>query len=166
MKPPDSESVFDIVERLVKPVAVLAEMLKVGDADQARQHELSKYLLASLLDLGEELDMDDLDAEVAAMQLAGIIYSFKDYVSASATAISDRKSSSEAMDVYADENATAIFITRNMIAYGTNHEPTVRAFNDKVNLKVLTAAARKQKETRVRELINALYEGIENRGDS
>lgn len=163
----EEESVFDIVERLVQPVAVIAEMMKIGDADQERHHRLAKTLLASLLDLGEEIDQslldDDESAETRekfAAEASKIIYGLRDYLSASATAIYDRQSNMAAMDTFSDTNATAIFITKNQFNYAINHEPTVRKWQNKVNLEVVTRAARRQKPSRVQALINALEDGL------
>lgn len=163
----NNESVFAIVERLVKSVRVIAEMQKIGDADQVRHYELDKLLLALLITLAEGISQSLLDFDETAVtrekflaQLVKIIVSQQDLLSAEATSIQDRKANMELMDIYADENATAMFITRNLLAYGANHEPTVRVFFDKVNLSVATKAAHNMSEIRVRELIQALYEGI------
>lgn len=166
----DDESVFQIVQRLVKPISTIAEMMRVGDADQIRLYQLSKLFLSMLTDLGEDINQAIIDADSSeetreriAAEVGVVIFSLKDYLMAAATAIYDRSVNAGEMDTYADGNATAMFITRNQLAYGANHEPTVRTFLDKVNLNVVTQAARNEKETRVRELIQALYDGIPKR---
>jgi len=163
----NNESVFAIVERLVKSIRIIAEMQKIGDADQVRQYELAKVLLAYIVNLAEGvnqslLDLDDTAAtrEGFLVELAQIISSQQDLLSAEATSIYDRQVNSELMDIYADENATAMFITRNLLAYGCNHGPTVRAFFDKVNLEVVSQVAQNMNEIRVRQLIEAIYDGI------
>jgi hypothetical protein len=160
----NNESVFAIVERLVKSIRIIAEMQKVGDADQERQHELAKILLAYIVTLAEGVNQSlmDLDSSITTREkflddLIQIIKSQQDFLAAEATSIYDRKVNMELMDLYADENATAMFITRNLLTYGSNHEPTVRAFFDKVNLDVVTKAANNMSVIRVRELIGALY---------
>lgn len=163
------ESVFAIVQRLVQPIDTIAEMMLHGDIDQARHAELTRTLLTSLVELGREIGQGRLDVTVdidqVAAELDQIIYSLRDLLSGEATALTDRRSNQGAMNVFADGQATAIFISQNQLTYGCNHEPTVRAFNDKVNLGIVTEAAGNQKEIRVRELIQALYAGIEDRGD-
>lgn len=163
----NNESVFAIVQRLVKSIRIIAEMQKVGDEDQKRHYELGRLLLAYLVALAEGINKSLLDLDETAatreqflIELAQIIVSQRDLLSAEATSIYDRKVNMELMDLYADENATAMFITRNLLAYGCNHEPTVRVFFDKVNLAVATRAAKSMTEIRVRELIQALYEGV------
>lgn len=166
----NNESVFQIVQRLVKPIATIAEMMRIGDADQVRLYGLSKILLSMLTELGDDInesiqaaDSSEETRERFAAEVAQIIFSLQDYLLAAATSIYDRQVNAEQMDVYSDGNATAIFITQNQLAYGCNHEPTVRAFLDKMNLNVATRAASNEKEVRVREIINALYEGIAKR---
>jgi hypothetical protein len=169
----NGESVFDVVERLVQPIAVIAELVRIGDADQSRVHELIKVLLGKLVDLSEAMNQNTLDlrnvvadkayAEALALEVERIIYDLRDSISASATAVSGRKSNMESMNIYADGNATAIFITRNQFKYGTNHEPTVLKWNNEVNLEVVKKAAKKQKKDRVLLLVDALLTGVQDR---
>lgn len=161
------ESVFQVVQRLVQPIAVIATMMQAGDTDQARHYELAKIVLAMLTSLGEDVSQSLADAdnseetrEKFLTEIAHIIYSLQDYLSASANAIYNRKSNSEAMDIYADGNATALFVTRNQLAYAVNHELTVRTFFEKVNLMVVKQAAGNMSAAQVKDLINALYEGV------
>lgn len=169
----NGESVFQIIRRLVTSIEVIAEMMKIGDADQIRLHGKAKIFLASVIDLGESINQSQITASEAAhtdeflAMVAHIIVSMRDWLQASATAIYDRESNSDAMDIFADQNATAIQVARNTLEYGANHEPTIRQWQERVNLDKVEEAARNQKkaggEARVRELINALERGLEGR---
>lgn len=165
----NGESVFQIIRRLVQPIEVIAEMLKTGDADQARLDSLIRLLLASLVELGESINQSQLDADEAAHteefleMVSHIIVSLRDWLQASATAIYDRESNSRAFDEFSDKQSAAIFISRNILPYAANHEPTVREWQDNVNLAIVEMAAANQKPTRVRGLINALQRGLEGR---
>lgn len=159
----NNESVFIIVERLVESIRIIAEMQKIGDADQARQYELGKLLLAHLITLAEGINQSLIDFDESAatrehllVELSEIIVSQQDLLSAEATSVYDREVNMELMDLYADKNATAMFVTRNLLTYGANHEPTVRAFNEKVNLTVVARASKMMDDGRVLELMNAL----------
>lgn len=177
MTQPIEESVFDIVERLVQPVDYIAEMLKIGDADQARFHELIKILLGALVDLGEEISQGQIDLtgvisergpndkimNALSVEVARIVFDLRDSLSSSATSLSGRRSNMRSMDAFADTNATARFITASQFSYACNHEPTIRKLLNKVNLLVVTKAAKNQEVERVLELKAALEAGLDGR---
>lgn len=159
----DEESAFDMVQRVVKPVKIIAEMMRVGDTDQAQLHELAKLFLAMLLDLGEGVSQSLLDSDASVetreklvLEIAQIVYSLRDYLSASATAGYNRQSNADAMEEFADGNATAIFVTENQFKYACVHVPTIKVFNEKVDLDRFEVATKLMVKSRVMELRNRL----------
>lgn len=169
----NNESVVAVITRLFASIEVIAEMQKIGDADQARQHELGKVLLGYIISLTESVNQSLIDSDNSAetreqflADLCQIIVSQRDLLSAGSTSLYDRSVVMGLLDIFADRQATGIFIASNFFPYGGNHEPTVEEFLKATNLEVAKKVARKQKKpaekNKIRDLVAALQEGLDD----